>query len=100
MVRFGDYGCRNMAFFWEMRWLFMRRRQLNAGSRTVWCRYLFTEARKDGGGFNQAEYLAARISRQSGIPIGESGCQRKKDKIPEKTERTGNGKRALQVLLP
>jgi len=72
VVRFKYYGCREYGDFLGDAMAFYARRELKCWKPDCLVPVPLHRNKERRRGFNQAEYLAARISRQSGIPMEAS----------------------------
>ncbi len=72
VVRFKYYGCREYGDFLGDAMAFYARRELKCWKPDCLVPVPLHRRKERRRGFNQAEYLAARISRQSGIPMEAS----------------------------
>lgn len=104
VVRFKYYGCREYGDFLGDAMAFYARQELKCWKPDCLVAVPLHKSKERRRGFNQAEYLAERISRQSGIPL-ESGMvvKIKKTKSQKKLnsrERQKNLAGAFAVTKP
>lgn len=88
VVRFKYYGCREYGDFLGDAMAFYARRELKCWKPDCLVPVPLHRSKERRRGFNQAEYLAARISRQSGIPM-EAGLVAKIRKTKSQKRLSG-----------